>query len=746
VTTGEDACRSTYNRDVKRWLPFLGPLLVLLILLIRMRGPEPRPANAPPHEFSARRAYATERMILGGIGPHPIGSPANTIVRQRIVAYLTSLGYETRVEHAFGCSPYDVCAWTDNIIAHAPGTRSAPALALMAHYDSVPAGPGASDDGIGVATLLEVARAVRTESFGNPVLFVITDGEEGGLLGAEAFARDANAPAVATVINVDNRGTSGPSLLFETSAHNRRLAERVVHALPRPATSSLFATIYDLIPHDTDLTVFKQAGKAGVNFAAIGDVWAYHTPLDNLARVNLRTLQQHGDNAIAALRALAKSDLHETSDQNAVWFDVLLWRVISWRNHFTLLIAILALVAAAVAAALLIREEEATLAGIVHGALGFLGAIVVAAVIGAALGWIATQRKSVDFIAYPLPAIASMWLTGLAAAVFVPSTLRRWTTGSGMLAGQALVWSLLAIVLALVLPGGSYLAIVPALVLDALAFVHAFTQLPHEVSALIASFAISIPFFTSALVLYDGLGNVALPIIAACVAMALAVMAMTFESRPLAGVAIALAVVLALLSLGHPDSSRMRPRAITLAHVTEGNVSRWLTDATTEPMRRVTTFSRFVWPWSSVASWEAPAAPVAGLAPVQLDVVRDTRAGKRTLAVRVHSQRGARRVVLRFRTTATVAALRINGVTPPPPPPHFYGGQQNGWRRMALEGGGDATFEITTRGAAPIDLVASDVTFGIPDSGRLLAHARDASDAITANDGDVTITIARKRV
>src|ERR1041385_6304141 len=310
-------------------LPWLGPLLVLLILLIRWQGPAPKAANAPPHEFSAARAFAIEKQLLAGIGAHPIGSPANAIVRTRILGVLQSLGYETHVEEVFACDSHAQCAMVRNVIAHVPGMPSRPAVMLLAHYDSVPAGPGASDDGTGVATLLEVARAVRCESFRNPLLIVFTEGEEGGLLGAEAFASDVNAPEVAAVVNIDNRGTSRASLLYEATSNDRLIVDRVVHALPQPVTSSLFSTIYDLMPHDTDFTVFKRGGKSGVNFAAIGDQWAYHTPFDNLGRVSLRTLQHHGDNALAAVRALSTGEIRHSTDQNVVWFDVLAFFVIS---------------------------------------------------------------------------------------------------------------------------------------------------------------------------------------------------------------------------------------------------------------------------------------------------------------------------------------------------------------------------------------------------------------------------------
>jgi putative aminopeptidase FrvX len=67
---------------------------------------------------------------------------------------------------------------------------------VTAHYDSVPAGPGASDDGVGTAVVLELAREMARRKTENDFIFLITDGEETGLRGAYAFAQRHRAGAV----------------------------------------------------------------------------------------------------------------------------------------------------------------------------------------------------------------------------------------------------------------------------------------------------------------------------------------------------------------------------------------------------------------------------------------------------------------------------------------------------------------------------------------------------------------------
>ena len=71
-------------------------------------------------------------------------------------------------------------AAVQNVVAVLPGRdRSAPAVGVMAHTDSVPNSPGAAVDGAGVAALLETARSLAADpQHQRSVMFLVTDGEE----------------------------------------------------------------------------------------------------------------------------------------------------------------------------------------------------------------------------------------------------------------------------------------------------------------------------------------------------------------------------------------------------------------------------------------------------------------------------------------------------------------------------------------------------------------------------------------
>src|SRR5215471_9359340 len=326
-------------------LAVLGSALVAALAIVRHLPPQPRSAHAPPSEFSAERAREILRRLQADGLPHPVGSPEHARVRDRIAEELRRSGYEPSIQETFACGRDGTCARVANVLARRDGSSPGKAVLLSAHYDSVGAGPGASDDGMGVAAILEVARALKSEPPArNAFLFLIDDAEEAGLLGAEAFASQHPwAAEVGAVINLEGRGSSGASLLFETSDDNRWLIRIAGASLARPNTSSVFYTIYKYLPNDTDLTVFREHGLAGVNFACIGDVAHYHTPLDNFENASPATLQHHGQNALAMARALGQSDLAARHRGNALFFDLFGTTIAFWPEEATLPLAAVAL-------------------------------------------------------------------------------------------------------------------------------------------------------------------------------------------------------------------------------------------------------------------------------------------------------------------------------------------------------------------------------------------------------------------
>src|SRR5262249_12925155 len=303
--------------------------------------------------------------------------------------------------------------------------------------------PGASDDGTGVASALEIARAIRHDKLRNPVVFLIDDAEEAGLIGAEGYLADAARSAdAAFVVNLEARGTTGTPYLFETSREQTWLVPIMARALPHPVTASLFATIYDLLPNDTDLTVFKRAGRAGINFAYIGGGTQYHTPLDNFADVDAGSVQRRGDQALAMVRAFAAADLGEARPGPAVWFDVFAAFIVWWPAGFSFAIIALGFALLAVAIVRNRRAGRLGLGGTALGLASFVATFVVAAVLGVVLvRLLGLQARGALFVPHPAPRIGASWLLGLCAAVGVVALVRRRASFDAVFAGHALGWN-----------------------------------------------------------------------------------------------------------------------------------------------------------------------------------------------------------------------------------------------------------------------------------------------------------------
>jgi hypothetical protein len=306
------------------WVVFVFLSVIAGVCALYEGTPAPLPASSPQDLFSVDRALVYLNAFA--TAPHPIGSSEHDRVRDYLVSQLTALGVTPEVQRTTGVTPrYEVAGTVENVVARLKGTSgAADAVALVAHYDSVPAGPGAGDDGAGVAGLLETLRALRAgPPLRNDILFVITDGEEDGLLGASAFvAENPAAKDVRVVVNFEARGNAGESQMFETSAGNGRLVQVFAQSAPHPSGSSLTYEIYKRMPNDTDMTVFKKAGAVGLNFAFIEHWEAYHTPLDNAQLLSRRSLQQHGENALSLASSLGNTDFTQLEDRDSVYFSV----------------------------------------------------------------------------------------------------------------------------------------------------------------------------------------------------------------------------------------------------------------------------------------------------------------------------------------------------------------------------------------------------------------------------------------
>lgn len=386
----------------------MGRLLALLAALVAaaliawtvQQPPKPAPASAPPAQFSAARALADIQAFAAR--PHPIGSEANHAARDYLVGRMSALGLSPAVHPGVGVEQPKwargviIGGDVQNIVGVLPGRdRAAPALALMAHYDSVPGSSGAADDAAGVASALEIVRAVKAQ--GTPardVMVVLTDGEEAGLLGAHAFFdRDPAARHVGFVINMEARGDAGRVQMFQTGGHNGGAIRLLQRTADRPQATSLSEFVYQHMPNDTDFTVSKNAGVPGLNYAFAGRQFDYHAASSVPATMDPATLQDMGQQGLSTARALAFDPALPKASPDLVYSQVfgdLMLAYPPWVGWLILLVAALLIAFAVVRAR---RAEAFPWTDLARGA----GAALFAAVGAMAVLHFARRATGADF-------------------------------------------------------------------------------------------------------------------------------------------------------------------------------------------------------------------------------------------------------------------------------------------------------------------------------------------------------------
>jgi hypothetical protein len=718
---------------------------VLALVAWRYAPPPARGADAPATEFSAARATAALARVVGDGAPHPTGSAANAAVRARLVAELEGLGLRPAVEERLACG-WARCATVANVLATVAGSDPArPAVLLASHYDSVASGPGGADDGVGVATTIEVARALLAGPRpARDVLLLVDDGEEQGLLGAEAFALDAaRRRRIAAVVNVEARGTTGPSLLFELSAGSARLVGEAARSLPRPVTNSIYYTIYKRLPNDTDLTVFKREGMAGVNFAFVGAPLRYHTPRDDLRHLDAGSLQHHGDHALGMVRALAASRGSFEPAGDAVFFDVLAAFVVRWPQPWTLPLAVFG---AALVVAAVVRERrrvDGARGGAGWGAAAALGSVVLTVGLGWALLSLLRALGAIPYqwVASAWPLRLGFWMVPVVGVALCAGLLGERLGAAGAWSATWIGWALLAVVAAAMAPGVSYPFVVPVLV----AGVAGLAARPGSVVASLAPLVgAALLFFPVGWMLYEGMGAPALPGISIVVALVLTGTLPGFAGAPrrwrvlVAVVALVAVVVGAVAARVLPPFTADQPQPLSLVlyngarETGDAPATRWVAGSADLPLPPsvasaggFTRASSAPYPWASqLAVWVASEqrAPQWDPAPPRLDLaaVKRTADGLHARGL-LRSTRGASIAGL-YVPGARLRSVRLAGQELVLRPV----GERDEWQiveHVTLPAEG-ADVELTFVGVEPLTVHVFDVQLGLGGEGAALLGAR----------------------
>lgn len=364
-------------------------LLTFFISFSQFLSPSQEEVGETEKDFSSDRALDYLKEVAKE--PHPIGSPANKKVRDYIVKHFQNIDVPVEIqskpvknvideEYAAEIGAENV----ENIIAKIQGTSGDDnAILLTAHYDSETETPGASDDGYGVVTIMETARALKQmPAPKNTIYFVLTDGEEPGLIGATALRdRTDILDKVRVMINFEARGNTGVPILFETSSNDLNLVQLYKEIVPYPVAYSFATEMYKKMPNDTDFTELKETNKLGYNFANMGGLEAYHAELDSVENSDEETIRHFGNYALPLVKKYMMMDAKEfqvieESKGNAIYFPLMKKTLVVYSEKLVIPLMIVLLVLTVTTFFLSFKKQVTQIKGFAFSLLAMIGSFV----------------------------------------------------------------------------------------------------------------------------------------------------------------------------------------------------------------------------------------------------------------------------------------------------------------------------------------------------------------------------------
>ncbi|MCL6730352.1 M20/M25/M40 family metallo-hydrolase [Sphingomonas hankyongi] len=685
------------------------------------------PALPNAGEFDVDRAVARLQRILGDQRPHPVDSDAGDAVRDRLIAELRGVGLQPLVRDAVDCSALPgsrvvSCSRVRNVVATVGAERPGRHVLLDAHYDSTPTGPGAADDGIGVATLLEVAAVLQSSPPPRPVTFLFNEGEEFGLNGSSAFmSGDPLARQVNSLINVEARGVTGPATMFETSEPNGPAISAYASASTRPFANSLSTDFAKLIPNYTDVVELKPAGWTILNYAIIGNETRYHTPGDTVASLDRRSVAHMGSEVLGATRALAG-----IPEPAAVHADRAVFTDIAGRWFIRVPIAV---AATAVGLLLLVSafvawHQRAYRRPLIVAVAMALSGTVAAGLLGFAL----TSMRAGDFWrAYPLATYLGIYAALLAA---MTATWARWGRGIDLAQARPAVWLLILLlgaVTSIVVPGAMiFFLFAPAIALLGIAAAHR----SRAAGTVLNTVAIAVQFVMFAqllaqieMLLIDG------PLWAVAPLAALSALPALVETdpqrlRPTVAASLVGMLALCVMALALPRSSSERPAAFTIDYFRDldRREAKWAVATKQAPLPAgfPGKWSRGILPYNGRTRWIADAPDLdVPLPQARLIDGRNEGQGRRVrIAV---SPGGANAVAIRFDERTMLVALGRPGQLERIP---TKGEPDKAVVRCSGRTCEGFVVEALLADRQPIEAEVIATRFGLPPQGRTLVNAR----------------------
>jgi len=243
------------------------------------------------------------RALADGIGSRPAGSAAERTAASFLQEQFEGMGYAVDVV-PFSFSTVSGTGRSQNVIAYRPNEDpKLPLVVIGGHYDTVPAGPGANDNGSGTATTVEIARQLATfPEPGVAVRFVAFGAEEIGLLGSKEFVSRlsrADRARLKVAMSIDMMAVGAQPAFGGSDPWVSEALARAASQGWQPEELSTY------LRRMSDHASFLDAGLPAIMFHWVDDPY-YHTALDISANVQPYSMDLMGAIAIGLVRVAAQ--------------------------------------------------------------------------------------------------------------------------------------------------------------------------------------------------------------------------------------------------------------------------------------------------------------------------------------------------------------------------------------------------------------------------------------------------------
>ena len=195
---------------------------------------------------------------------------------------------------------------------------------VNAHYDSVSTGYGATDDGVGVVTILQLIKY-----FSNPahqpkkgIVALLNSGEEDFLNGARVFFKNPISSFPRTFLNLEGAGAGGRAILFRsTNAEVTKSYQKSRHPMGNVISADGFKR--GLIRSETDYSIFYPQGMQGLDVAFFEPRARYHTNQDDTKHTSKASVYHMLSASLETMKGLTEADEGDRGEgTDGVWFDM----------------------------------------------------------------------------------------------------------------------------------------------------------------------------------------------------------------------------------------------------------------------------------------------------------------------------------------------------------------------------------------------------------------------------------------